>query len=806
MPKRKANVAVKERTRPTRPLHRSLPAWSVPVVYALACAILFREFVFGSGMLLGTDTQALSYFARNFYTNFVLSFHTFPLWDPLLFGGLPFLDGMHGDIFYPPSLALFFMDTTRMWGWKMVLHVFLAGIFTYIWLRELGLRREIALFGGLVYMCGADLVSLVFPGGDGKLFVSALAPLAFFLTERALSKRRLSDFALLALGVALMVYTSHMQAVYFAIWGISLYAVFKTVLSARAEKKPIASATYFGAFALAGVLGVGAAAIQFLPPRAYLSTYSHRVEQTLTADRQNAYDFATTYSLHPEEIASLAVPEFIGEIPNQYWGRNRFKLNHEYAGFIPLLLLPILFLRRRSPLTWFFAGLGVLALLYALGANTPAFRLFYLIPGVKLFRAPSIIIFLYALSAATLGTFALDRALAWGRGSPEEVRTARRYLWIATGFTGLLAILAAGGVLMQIWQSVVYPGVTKTAQLNASLPFIARGFGITFVVALALTAIWEGFARGVYGSGVAIALVMLLAFLEMYRVDRPFIRITTMNNSPDSPLFVTDEASAFLRGRQQAGEVFRAFIYPSDAEVVRNQLALHGIEQLAGHHGNEIGRYRSLVGGDTAENLGPSDLRLMDVTNTEFLASNALINDPRLQEVYRGNSYVVYRKSGVLPRAYLVGRTEIVPDSLAVQTLLGGRFNYNTTALLAEPLPAGIQIQPDPRGGVRSVERTANAFRLRVESDRPALLVVLDNYYPMWQATVDGRRVPIVRANYTFRAIPIGAGQHDVVFRYVPSNLHTPAIASAIMLLLLGLVGLGGPLAQRFRRVAPAAS
>jgi hypothetical protein len=236
---------------------------------------------------------------------------------------------------------------------------------------------------------------------------------------------------------------------------------------------------------------------------------------------------------------------------------------------------------------------------------------------------------------------------------------------------------------------------------------------------------------------------------------------------------------------------------------VRNQLALHGIEQLAGHHGNEIGRYRSLVGGDTAENLGPSDLRLMDVTNTEFLVTNALTGDPRFQEVYRGNSYVVYRKNGVLPRAYLVGQTQVVADSLAVQTLLGGQFNYRTTALLAEPLPAGVAIQPDPRGGVQSIERTANAFRMRVEADRPSLLMVLDNYYPMWQATVDGRPVPILRANYTFRAIPISAGQHDVQFRYVPSNLRAPALASMALLLVLGLIGLSGPLARRFRRAAP---
>jgi hypothetical protein len=75
-------------------------------------------------------------------------FHRFPYWNPLLFGGLPFVEGMHGDIFYPPSLAMFFLDARAMWGWKMALHIFLAGIFTYLWLRRglgwTGCRRSSA--------------------------------------------------------------------------------------------------------------------------------------------------------------------------------------------------------------------------------------------------------------------------------------------------------------------------------------------------------------------------------------------------------------------------------------------------------------------------------------------------------------------------------------------------------------------------------------------------------------------------------------------------------------------------------------
>ena len=308
---------------------RPIPAWVAPVVFIFAAIIVFREFVFGISGLLGTDTVALSYFARNFYTTFVQSFGRFPLWDPLLFGGLPFVEGMHGDIFYPPTLALFFMDTMRMWGWKMVLHVILAGVFTYMFLREVGLRRELALFGGLVYMMGADLVSLVLPGGDGKLMVSALAPLAFWLTERAVRNRRIADYAWLSLGIALLVFTSHMQAAYFCIWGFSLYFLFRVAQTWRADRNTGRALVAVGSLAAAGVLAVAAASVQFVPPLQYLREWSHRADRTVTADPEAAYEFATSYSINPEETASLIIPDFSGHQaqtetrPPTYWGATR---------------------------------------------------------------------------------------------------------------------------------------------------------------------------------------------------------------------------------------------------------------------------------------------------------------------------------------------------------------------------------------------------------------------------------------------------------------------------------------------------
>ena len=814
----------KKRKPPVRPAARgtsaaasdlnAIPAWVPPLVFALLTLIVFREFILGGSSLLGVDSFALSYFARNFYTQFVHDFHRFPLWDPLLYGGMPFIDGMHGDVFYPPSLALFFLNARSMWGWKLALHVFMAGVFTYLWLREIGVTRGSAMLGGIIFMLGADLISLVYPGGDGKLFVSALAPLAFLLTERAAARARPRDYAALALGIALLVFTSHMQLAYFCIWGISLYYIFRAVQRWRAGDW---SGGRLGgnllAFALAGVLGVGAAAIQFIPPLGYLREWSHRAEKTVNASDVGGYEYSTTFSLHPEEIMSLVVPEFVGDNVQTetrsgatYWGRNDFKINNEYAGLLGLLLLPILFLRRRRALTWFFAALALLSLLYALGANTPFFRVFYLIPGVRLFRAPSLIIFLYGLSVATLAALAFDRATAVVRTEPDETSATRRTIWITVGIFGLLAILASSGVLITLWRGLFYStiGTAKIAALATHLEAIKTGFWIAFAIAAAVAGAWEGYSRGLWSARAALIAVCVIAFLDQVRVSAPYVHATVLINQGADPItFGADESIQFLQQRQAAGEVFRVFDLSGGA-YPNNVFATHGIEQLAGHHGNEIGRYRELIGGPEPYNLR-RNLSLFDLTNTGYVTGPPELNAPGFTEVFRGSRSVVFRKADVLPRAYLVGKVEVVPDSAAVSRLLSNDFDFRGTALLNAPLANGISIQPDPQGTVRWLERGVNGQRLQVTSDRPALLMVLDNYYSAWRARVDNRETPIVRANYTFRAIPISAGTHEVTFSYSTDYLRGPALASGLILIGLMVLAFGAPLLEKVRRRAAGA-
>ncbi|MEO8343446.1 MAG: hypothetical protein ABI536_06465, partial [Gallionella sp.] len=152
-----------------------------------------------------------------------------------------------------------------------------------------------------------------------------------------------------------------------------------------------------------------------------LSTeYSRRTATTTSASATDNKEYAAQWSLHPEELAAMVVPEFVGNdaggsdwTNGTYWGRNAIKLNHEYVGLVVLLLAGVSFFgARRRALRFFLAGMGALALLYALGAHTPVWHVAYaVLPGIKLFRAASMVSFLFGFAAATLLALGVDRLL-----------------------------------------------------------------------------------------------------------------------------------------------------------------------------------------------------------------------------------------------------------------------------------------------------------------------------------------------------------------------------------------------------------
>ena len=150
--------------------------------------------------------------------------------------------------------------------------------------------------------------------------------------------------------IGLVILTTHFQQAYFLFGAVGVYAVVRVLLLWKAGLTPRRSGARFGTFLAFSVLGAGVAGIQLIPAVNYVTEFSRRTATTTQASQEEGIAYSSSWSLHPEEVASLVVPEFVGSsaggadwATGTYWGRNVFKLNHEYGGLVVLLLAVVAF-------------------------------------------------------------------------------------------------------------------------------------------------------------------------------------------------------------------------------------------------------------------------------------------------------------------------------------------------------------------------------------------------------------------------------------------------------------------------------
>src|SRR5437762_7408663 len=185
-----------------------------------------------------SDQYIAGYAFREFGAATLRATGHFPLWNPYLFGGMPYIAAMHGDIFYPTFLLRMIMPTDAAMTWGFIIHIFLAGLFTYVFLRDLGYSFVGALVGGLAYMMSGQIASSVSPGHDGKLFVSALFPLALMVLRRGIREGKAWSWGAFALIVGLTVISPHPQLLQYMLLTSGAYALFLAFVTLDAVQLP----------------------------------------------------------------------------------------------------------------------------------------------------------------------------------------------------------------------------------------------------------------------------------------------------------------------------------------------------------------------------------------------------------------------------------------------------------------------------------------------------------------------------------------------------------------------------------------
>ena len=743
------------------------------VIFVVAALTLCWPMI-GGGFLLGDDQYVAGYSFRLFGAEMFRQYGSVPQWNPYLFGGLPFIAAMHGDIFYPTAWLRWVLPVDMAMNLGFAIHLILAGFAMYLFLRALRVGWAAAVVGGLAYELTGIVASLVKPGHDGKLFVSALAPLVFLSLLRAIRGRDPAGYALFALLVGLCILSPQYQMAYYllvaaGIW--TIYLTFFDIECPRETRWPVALG-----LALAGVgLGAALAAIQILPFLAYIP-YSPRGE----GGPSGGWEYAISYSMPPEELVTTVLPQFNG-ILEKYWGRSYFKLHTEYLGAVVGALAALgLRDRSRGRLIGALGVITVLFLLISLGGYTPFYRLWYeVMPMMKKVRAPGMAFYLVALPIAVFAAFGTERLLR------REV-TLRAAL-LPAGALGVLALLGVTGVLEGI--ATLFVAEQQAPRLAASAPDLRTGsLRLLAVAALSAGVFWGVLSRRL-GRYAAVAALGAAVVLDLWSIDRRFFDF----KPHAAELFADDAITTRLRQEPKPFRVLDAGVYPGAI------LMAYRVQTVLGYHGVEVRYYDDLLGGKNEwRNLGNPNLhellavRFLLLPDSQTVPGFHPVTGPA--QTRHGSEGILYQRDTVPDYVRVVAAAAKLPEEQVVPTVIDPRFPLHDVVLLTDT----ASVSPEPiRGGApdttavraRLTDWRPGSMRIALEGSdaRPTYLLVSETWYKDWHALVDGSPVPVHRGNHALMTVVVPPGAREVAL-----DFESPEYARGKLISLLALVAIGG--------------
>jgi hypothetical protein len=167
----------------------------------------------------------------------------------------------------------------------------------------------------------------------------------------------------------------------------------------------------------------------------------------------------------------------------------------------------------------------------------------------------------------------------------------------------------------------------------------------------------------------------------------------------------------------------------------------------------------------------------------------------------------VYEVPEALPRAYLVPNLRTAPTGQALLDELESSSPATLRSTLwveGEPPPLALESSSSEACGAVTIEHyTPDRITLSVRSLSPCYLVMVNNYDPLWSASVDGAPVPLFRANHAFQALTIAAaGDHRVEFRYQDRRFPLIFLLIPLGVLVIVLAPWSHSLGPRAKRAA----
>jgi hypothetical protein len=674
-----------------------------------------------------------------------------PLWNPYSFSGTPHAGNYQTAVFSPFNLLFFAMPELDAWTWLILLQPLLAGVFMLAFLQSEKRSRTATLLGSVAFMfCGFMTVWMAY----GTLgYAAAFLPLALYGVNRAHEKKPWG-YELVSIALGLSLLSGHFQ--------ISVYVVACTVFYGgyRLWKRPSLEWIRFLLYVALGISIAGPQIGASIP-----SFIASKRSSGVTVGEVIPWSYLTT----------MFAPDMYGNpvTRNDWFGH--YAEWASFIGVIPLLLaLFAVTVFRKERQVRFFLITAIIALLAAV--PSPVNWLIYALRiPVLSSSAASRVIVLCSFSLAVLAAYGTD---------------ALRVSWQERGIRRTLTMLAWAAVsLLLLWGWLMFakpmtPEKLSVALHNLILPTLLFAAGAFLMLG--------GHFVPKSWRRIAVALLLLCAAGDVLRYAAKW-----MPFEERADMYPKVPAMTELSARSAPGnDRIYGNLYNEAGSIYRLPL-IEGYDALyQERYGNFISSAidgtprkldRSVVLLDKHGKYTEQILELLGVRFFFHKLSDGrnpwvypVWDMPNYHAIWRDEQFELFENSASLPRAFLASAyIRAASDGEAFARLFAPETDRKQSLVLSD----APSIEPSQGKGTVNIESyTPTKITFSVDTEVAKLLFLSDSYTPDWKATVDGKNVPLLRADVDFRAVAVPPGRHTVVMRYDPLAVRVGIVLSLLAL------------------------
>ncbi|WP_227687175.1 hypothetical protein [Spirosoma arboris] len=820
-------------------LFQSLRPHLIAVLGLLVLAIIYFSPVLSGKTLSMHDVQEASASAREI-REITKQTGQKPLWTDAVFSGMP---GYMIDFNYPYILVYKAVMSVVDILPNTASIIFMVMLSMYILLIVLGCNSWLSVLGAAAYGFGTFSIVSLEAGHVSKLFALAYGAGMLAGVILALRGRYWIGAALMGFFMCMELGANHIQITYYLFMSIGLYVLIESIALVRAGK---GRQLVLGLATLAVAVGLGAGS--FGKRLLVLNQYTKetiRGKSELTAKTTNPdgkapsseskggldKDYAFTYSYGKAETLTLLIPnaaggassggglstdsEFYKAMTNRgidpsaakqmaelgaptYWGDQPIVGGPAYAGAALLFLFVLGMFVIRGSIRWWLLSATLLMIMLAWGKNLLFFNefLFDHLPYLNKFRAMTMALCLAQLFIAAGAALGLQTIINQKLTLPQ----LRQPLLISLGLTaGVALVLAVLGGAFFSFQSPNDGRILSSIFGEAGKEFQgalisdrqslmrADAFRSIIMILLAAGAVWL-FIIDKIKSVIFYPLILTIVVCDLFSVDKRFLNSADfVSKTVASVLF--EPTAADQQILQDKSSDYRVFDATGSFMETNRTSYFH--RSIGGYNTTRLRRYNELINHAFQSNT----LHILNMLNAKYVIQPG---QPDPANPQQQAAPVAIPNPDVMGAAWFVGNVQQVANAdeeMAVMKTLNPRDSAVVDKRFAAEL-SNLPAKMDHTGStIQLTSYRPDKLIYQTNAARDGLAIFSEVYYrgnEDWQAFIDGKPAPHLRADYVLRAMRIPAGKHTIEFRFDPPLAHTgdtiDLICNVLLILLIGFV------------------